>query len=492
MRKRTTRPSTHLSKSRIMSGLQCEKRLWLEIYHPELKPELTASQERIFAGGTAVGEVARARFPGGRLVEAPFYDLPGSVRETAALLDRTDVPHIYEAAFETDSTHVKVDVLSRLADGTWHLIEVKSTSSVKDEHVTDAAIQWHVTEGAGLSVTICSLMHLNKECRYPDLSDLFTVKEISERARGVKARVPQIIDRMRAVVSQPTGPEVSIGTHCTKPYECPFTSYCWRDVPKHSIFTIPNLPSKTKDSLAARGVLGINEVPIDELNQAQAAHVEMVRRGEPVIDAEAVRAAIGGLEYPLYFLDFETCADAVPRLDGLGPWHKYPFQYSLHALDANGALTHSEYLHEDETDPRRPLANGLCTDIGPGGTLVAYNAGFERGVIGGLAEFLPELADQLRAMLPRFFDLLVIFRKHYAHPDFLGSNSIKNVLPVIVPDLSYEGMAVADGNEAQAVWASVIKLPPGDEKTRVLNQLLEYCKLDTLAMVKIHEVLRAL
>ncbi|MCK4514246.1 MAG: DUF2779 domain-containing protein, partial [Spirochaetaceae bacterium] len=129
-----------------MSGLQCEKRLWLEIYHPELKPDLTASQERIFAGGTAVGEVARSRFPGGRLVKTPFYDLPGSVRETAALLDRADVPHIYEAAFETDSTHVKVDVLSRLADGTWHLIEVKSTSSVKDEHVTDAAIQWHVTE----------------------------------------------------------------------------------------------------------------------------------------------------------------------------------------------------------------------------------------------------------------------------------------------------------------------------------------------------------
>ena len=475
-----------------MSGLQCEKRLWLEIYHPELKPDLTASQERIFAGGTAVGEVARDRFPGGRLVEAPFYDLPGSVRETAALLDRADVPHIYEAAFETDSTHVKVDVLSRLADGSWHLIEVKSTSSVKDEHVTDAAIQWHVTEGAGLSVTICSLMHLNRECRYPDLTDLFTVEEISERAREVRARVPEIIDRMRAVVSQPTEPEVTIGTHCTKPYECPFTSHCWRDVPKHSIFTIPNLPSKTKDSLAARGVLGINEVSTDELNQPQAAHVEMVRRGEPVIDAGAVRAAIDGLEYPLYFLDFETCADAVPRLDGLGPWHKYPFQYSLHVLDANGTLTHDEYLHEDETDPRRPLASALCADIGPGGTLVAYNAGFERGVIGNLAEFLPELADQLRAMLPRFFDLLVIFRKHYAHPDFLGSNSIKNVLPVIVPELSYDGMAVADGNEAQAVWASAIKLPPGDEKTRVLKELLDYCKLDTLAMVKIHEVLRGL
>ena len=482
----------HLSKSRIMSGLQCEKRLWLEIYHPELKPDLTASQERIFAGGTAVGELARERFPGGRLVEAPFYDLPGSVRETSGLVDRADLPHIYEAAFETDDTHVKVDVLSRVADGSWHLIEVKSSSSVKDEHVTDAAIQWHVTEGAGLSVTTCSLMHLNRECRFPDLSDLFTIEEISERARGVRARVPEIIDRMMVIVSQPTEPDVTIGTHCTKPYECPFRLHCWRDVPKHSIFTIPRLSSETKDSLAARGLFDITEVPTDELNQTQTAHVEMVRRGESVVDAAAVGVAIDGLEYPLYFLDFETCADAVPRFEGLGPWHGYPFQYSLHVLDAGGKLTHREHLHEDETDPRPALATALCTDVGPTGTLVAYNAGFERRVIEDLADAVPELTEQLRAMLPRFFDLLVIFRQHYSHPDFLGSNSIKNVLPVLVPSLSYEGMAVADGNEAQAVWAAIIKLPPGDEKTRTLNELLNYCELDTLAMVKIHEVLRGL
>ncbi len=263
-------------------------------------------------------------------------------------------------------------------------------------------------------------------------------------------------------------------------------------MPEQSVFTIPNLPSKTKDSLAARGVLAIAEVPLDELNVAQTAHVEMVRSGEPVIDAGAIGTAIAALDYPLYFLDFETCADAVPRLDGLGPWHGYPFQYSLHVLDAKGELTHCEFLHEDETDPRQPLAAALCDDVGSTGTLVAYNAGFEQRVIRNLADLVPQPADQLRAMLPRFFDLLVIFRQHYAHPDFLGSNSIKNVLPVLVPDLSYDGMAVADGNEAQAVWASTIRLPAGDEKTRVLKQLLAYCELDTLAMVRIHEVLRRL
>jgi hypothetical protein len=481
-----------------MSGLQCEKRLWLEIWHRELKADLTASQERVFAVGTAVGEVAQERFPGGRLVQAPFYDLPGSVRETAALLDRMDVPHIYEAAFETDSTHVKVDVLSRIPDGSWHLIEVKSTTSVKPEHVTDAAVQWHVVEGAGLSVSTCSLMHLNKECRYPDLADLFTIQDISERARGVRAEVPAIIERMQAVAASATEPGIPIGTHCTKPYECPFKSHCWRAVPEQSIFTIPGLPSGTKDSLAARGVFRVIDAPAEDLSGTQAAYVEMVRRGEPVIDVPAVQAAIGALEYPLYFLDFETCANAIPMFDELGPWQNYPFQYSLHVLNGDGALTHTEYLHADETDPRSPLASALCRDVGPVGTLIAYNASFEKRVIEELAGVAPELAEELRAMIPRFFDLLFIFRRHYSHPGFLGSNSLKHVLPVLAPDLSYEGMAVASGDEAQAVWAAVISLPPendlfgGVAKEQVLTDLREYCKLDTLAMVRIYEVLRAL
>ena len=502
-------PSTHLSKSRIMSGLQCEKRLWLEVYRPQLKPPLTASQERVFAVGTAVGELAREQFPGSRLVTAPFYELARSVRETASLVDRGDATHICEAAFEADSTHVKVDVLSRAGDA-WHLIEVKSTSSVKEEHVTDTAIQLHVVEAAGLPVARCSLMHLNRDCRYPDLSDLFVIEDITDRAHAQQAVVPTLISRMRDVVQLIQEPDVPIGTHCTKPYECPFTAYCWNGVPAQSVFTIPRLSSEKKDRIAAGGILLAVDVPDEELNDAQADYVRMLRSGEPVIDSDAIRSDLRTLQFPLYFLDFETCSDAVPRLTGLGPWQNYPFQYSLHILAPGGELSHHEYLHEDSTDPRPALSAALCRDIGPAGTIVAYNASFEQGVIDRLASAAPHLGDQLRAMIPRFFDLLVVFRRHYAHPGFLGSNSIKNVLPVLVPDLTYSGMAVSNGDDAQAVWATVIAGPgagePGSkpatadgpqatfgfERETILAQLRDYCRLDTLAMVRIYEVLKAL
>ena len=480
-----------------MSGLQCEKRLWLEVYRPERKPELTPAQKRVFASGTAVGEEARERFPGGVLVSAPYWDLPGAVRETATLMARQETPHLYEAAFEADGTHVRVDVLSRAEHNRWRLTEVKSTTSVKEEHLTDTAIQWEVAERAGISVSACILMHLNGDCRYPDLSDLFTQEEITGPAAPVRAEVPGIISRMHEVVAQAREPGVPIGTHCTSPYECPFKAYCWQGVPEHSVFTIPGMKKETRDALVSAGIIsaaelaGVAASPVP-LSEKQEAYVQMVATGEPRINRKAIADLLEGLQFPLYFLDFETCADAIPRFDGLGPWRNYPFQYSLHVMRSDGTLEHREHLHQGPDDPRPGVAAALCRDIGPEGQLVAYNAPFEIGVIRALAGLVPDRAPELLAMADRFFDLLVVFRQHYAHPGFLGSNSIKNVLPVIVPELSYGRLAVSNGDDAQAEWARAVALPDGMEKTFIFDALREYCKLDTLAMVRIYEELRKL
>ncbi len=493
----TSRRPTHLSKSRIMSGMQCEKRLWLEVYRPDLKAELTPAQERVFASGNAVGEEARTRFPGGVLISTPYWDLAGAVRETGEILARTEIPHLYEAAFEADGTHVKVDVLSRERGAAWRLVEVKSTSSLKEEHVTDTAIQLHVAERSGIAVSGCSLMHLNRDCRYPDLSNLFVQEDITDDTQSTLPAVPSIIARMHEVVAQSNEPRVPIGTHCTSPYECPFKEYCWAEVPAHSIFTIPGLRKESKDALVSAGILeasalaGAAASPVP-LSEKQQEYVAMVADGLPRINREGIAGLLNDLASPLYFLDFETCADAIPRFDGLGPWQNYPFQYSLHVLKADGTLTHHDYLHETPDDPRASVARALCHDTGPDGTLIAYNASFEKRVIADLAVVAPDHAAELLAMPGRFFDLLVVFRNYYAHPEFLGSNSIKNVLPVLVPDLSYDRLAVRNGEDAQAEWSRAVELPNEMERSFIFDALREYCKLDTLAMVRIHHVLRTL
>jgi hypothetical protein len=477
-----------------MAGIQCTRRLWLEVYHPQMKPELTAAERRVFDSGTAVGELARTRYPGGVLVEAPYWDFAGAVRETNRLLSQPEVPHLYEAAFEAGGTHVRADVLSRREEGSYRMVEVKSSSSLKEEHVTDVAIQWHVATEAGVTVTSCGLMHLNRECRYPDLSDLFVIEDVTSEARELLPEIPRIISRLRAVVAGTDEPPVPIGSHCTTPYDCPFRAHCWRDVPEQSIFTIPGLAREARDALAAAGIISIAELeaasePPVRLSDRQQGHVAMVVNGKPVIDRTAIREQLAALAFPLWFLDFETCADAVPRLDGLGPWQNYPFQYSLHLLEADGALTHHEYLHEGGDDPRPAVARMLCEHVGENGSLIAYNATFEQGVIRKLAERMPDLAPQLLPMVDRFYDLLPVFRRHYLDPRFLGSASIKNVLPVLVPGLSYERLPVANGEDAQAEWTRAIAMPPGMERTFVLDALREYCKLDTLAMVRIYQTL---
>lgn len=485
-----------LSKSRFLSGLQCEKKLWLSVHLPELASPVSAAQQRIFDTGHAVGKVAQHRFPGGQLVDAPHTEPELAVNQTLELVSG-DAPALYEAAFIADSTIVRVDILQRTARG-WRMVEVKSATSVKAHNVWDIAIQLYVLEQSGIHVDGAALMHLSKACVYPDLQNLFTQADLTQEARMALATIPAYLARFLEVTKVGQEPDIPIGSHCNDPFECPFKEHCWRDVPLHSIFTIPRLKKSIADEFAAEGRIALVDLPEDvKLPPSGQAYVDMVRRGVPEVDAKAIRDLLTRLEYPLYFLDFETAGDAIPRLPGLSPYTAYPFQYSLHTRSREGSLAHSEYLHTDRSDPRLPLAGALCRDIGPTGTLIAYNAGFEKGKIRDLADFVEtgendsaiECAGNLREMMVRFFDLLDIFRNHYSHPDFLGSNSIKSVLPVLVPTLTYENLEVSDGGQAQAAWQDAIDLDDGEEKDRVMANLREYCALDTLAMVRIYGVL---
>ncbi|MBX3061137.1 MAG: DUF2779 domain-containing protein, partial [Anaerolineae bacterium] len=285
-------------------------------------------------------------------------------------------------------------------------------------------------------------------------------------------------------------PDMSIGRHCTKPNPCSFHAHCWQGVNGLTIYDIPRLNDKRERPLQDAGILYLADIPADyPLTAAQREFVEFFGQQQINIDHIAVRQALARLEYPLYFFDFETVDDAVPTFAGCKPYQQVPFQYSCHILEADGTLRHCAYLHTDTDDPRRPLTESLLSHIGPTGSLIAYNIPFERGVLHHLAEQFPEYSSRLREMADRLWDQLPIFRQHYRDYRFGKSNSLKAILPVAAPALSYEQLAVQNGEQAQVVWEQMIREEDTAVKEQLADQLRAYCHLDTLAMVEIHHVL---
>jgi hypothetical protein len=484
-----------LSKTKYVQGIICLKALWLSIYAPEKQAPPSAGTEYRFKVGIEVGLLAQERFHDGLAIETPSYLAAKAVDETRSVMDSRP-PAVFEAAFFFNNVLIRVDVLrndSDQYDGSspiWDLIEVKSTTTVKPEHLHDVAVQKYVLEGCGITVGGVYLMHINTACTSPDLSELFTLAEVSSPVSEAQALVPERLQRFEEVLSLEVEPEIDIGAHCDKPYECAFKGYCWRHVPDVSIFNIPRLKADQKTELIARSILRIEDLPSAyPLSDSQQKFVRLYRNGQPEIDSAGIRGQLSALDFPLYFLDFETDSPAIPRYPGTHPYEKIPFQYSCHRLEKFDALSHCEYLHEELSDPRPYLVRSLIESIGGDGSIVVYNAGFERGVLKALAAQQPEWQEELLGMADRLWDLLDIFRLYYFDSAFGGSNSIKNVLPVLVPDLTYSELEVQDGTAAQIVWNELLYLEDCEEKDSRLSALRQYCRLDSLAMVEIFKVL---
>ena len=349
---------------------------------------------------------------------------------------------------------VRCDVLKK--DGNaWQIIEAKSSTVSpykKDpkDSLQNLAIQKYVLTGCGLSISKTQLMLINsKDCYYPDLSNLFAIEDVSDEVEWLIDSMHDTVEEFKTIVNKDEEPQVAMGKHCEKPYPCPLKDYCKQSAPKDI----------------------------------------SIKSGEPSIDNKAIQASLAQLEYPIHFLDFETDDPAIPRHEGMRPYQKFPFQYSCHVLNADGNLTHYEYLHTDASDPRQDLAESMLNAISSRGSVVAYYASFEKGILEHLASVFPQHESRLQSIISRLWDQLEIFRKHYKHPDFNGSNSLKNVLPVLVPSMSYDGLNVQDGLMAQAIWNQLLKTKNESERTKLIADLKTYCKQDTLAMVEIHRVL---
>ncbi|MDX1437367.1 MAG: DUF2779 domain-containing protein, partial [Anaerolineales bacterium] len=349
----------------------------------------------------------------------------------------------------------------------------------------------YVLEKAGLEVSRASIMHINRQCRYPDLSALFTLADVTGQAREQFPVIEANLPGMRRLQEQPPEPDIRIGRHCTRSYTCAFYDYCWQDVDGLTIYDIPRLKRDKEEQLEEADALYLSDIPAGViLTDTQQAFVDFINREQVTIDKAAIRAELERLEYPLYFFDFETIDYAIPKFEGCRPYDHVPFQYSCHVLHADGTLEHHEYLHTLPGDPRPGLVEKLLKDIGTTGSLVAYFAQFERLRLEELAEAFPEHAGRLLDLAGRLWDQLEIFRRYYRHYGFGKSNGLKSVLPVVVPELSYTDLVVQDGGQAQVAWEQMIATEDPERKKALYGQLLEYCALDTLAMVRMQEVLQ--
>jgi len=476
-----------LTKSGYLHYVQCPLNFWLAEYHPETAAPPDPAAQRRMRMGQQVDQAAREQFREGVLI--PWRPDPEEMVPLTEQAIAAGVPVLFQATFLAGDLLVKADIVQR-SDSGWHLIEVKSSTSVKEEHLADAAFQFYVLRQAGLDVSRASIMHINKQCRYPDLGDLFSIEDVTADVLDRRPTIEEDIAEMRRLVALADEPAVPIGRYCK---ECAFHARCWEGIDGLTIYHIPRLNAAKEEQLEAAGVLYVDEVPRDfPLTEKQRAFVNFHARQEINIDAGAIRQALAALRFPLYFFDFETIDHAVPVYDGCTPYQQVPFQYSCHILYEDGTLIHRAYLHPDGGDPRPALLEALLKDIQDGGQVIAYHVPFERGVLNKLAGAFPAQAPHLQVIINRLWDQLPIFRKYYRHYGFGPSNSLKNVLPVVVPELSYEALAVQNGSQAQVIWEEMIATADRATKEQLAADLLAYCRLDTLAMVEIHHVLESL
>jgi hypothetical protein len=483
-----------ITKTKFLAGIQCLKRLYLTVHAPELEAQPDESDQSIIDQGREVGLLAGQMFPGGVVVDARNRE--EAVRATRELIENPEVPAIFEGAFEHRGVFVRVDILERCGDRRWRLIEVKSTTDVKDHHVGDVAIQHRVVTRSGVDLAASCLAHVSRDYVYEggpiDASRFFRIRNLTRQVEKLQRELTVQLRSEFRVLAMREAPNIPAGRHCSNPFTCEFFDHCNPPIPEDHILRLPRIHASTVAKLVALGVQSIHDIPENypltgRLRRACAS----VQMGKPWYSPE-LKDELGKLTYPICFADFETVNPALPRFAGMRPYDQIPFQWSVHVQRQPGAAPeHFEFLATDRSDPRQAFISGLCDVLGDGGSIVVYSQQFESQRLLDLAGWLPKFSGRIGKIQRRLWDLLPIVRNYVYHPAFAGSYSLKSVLPALVPEMTYEGMDVADGQAAGLVWESLIS---GDcseaERQRKRNALLDYCGQDTLGMVRLVEKLQ--
>ncbi len=494
------------SKSRYTTYYQCPKRLWMDMYKPELA-EKGSSDESMFEEGHEVGGLAQKWF--GDFVDATVQDAGGSL-DYAAMLKRTQqciregVENICEAAFSYKGNYCAVDLLHKV-DGGYEIYEVKSSVDVKEVNLVDVAYQKYVVEHCGLTVVNAYVLHVNRNYvqrgNVLSAEDIFLKEflvplDVKEEILPFYNEVERNLTRIEMCIGQKVEPNMPIGGHCSKPYDCPYAKYCWRNVPVPSVFDLTRMNVEEACQHYYNGVASYQEL-LDagvKLSEKQQMQIDYYLHDKGTfMDKDRVKAFLNTLSFPLYFLDFEAFTTKIPKYDGQTPTQQIPFQYSLHILYGlgEGQLEHREFLAQEDTDPRYEIAKSLVENIPDNVCVLAYHKSFECGRLEELAERFTEFRTHLLKIKDNIKDLKTVFSQWFVYNRAMGKSfSIKSVLPAIFPDdptLDYHNLdSVHNGTEAADVFLNLPTVNP-EEKVRIREGLLKYCELDTYAMVKLYQ-----
>lgn len=495
-------PHQLVSKTDYLLYRECKKNAWLKIHRPDIyyKSELSEFEKSIIETGNEVESAARKLFPTGVLVDG--RDEKARLETAQLIAERT--PTIFQPVFSKDGFFAAADVLKYdEKTGRYSLYEIKASNQVKEKlHLHDLAFQANLLKKTGLDVGSIGVLHLNPDYTRVgelDVTKLFVIDDVTEAVKCLLEGVAKEMDEALSYLSsdkEPLGPCSCVykgrSSHCTT------FSYSNPHIPEYSVHDIARIGvSKAKlTELIDGNIYALENVPESvKLSEIQANQVAVHITKRPIIRADKIAEEFRSLIFPLYFLDYETFPCAIPRFDGFSPYQQIPFQYSLHVLEGPGKEpTHFEFLHEGQDDPSQALAASLQKDIGKIGTIVVWNKKFECGRNEELAKRVPGAKAFLTDLNARVYDLMDIFSKQYhVHHDYRGSTSIKYVLPVLAPELSYKNLEIREGGTASQKWDEMTTGDISDEEKRqIATSLKTYCKLDTYAMYKIWEYLNGL
>lgn len=484
-----------LSKSGYCQCVQCEKIFWLNRYRNDVLE--SESDDSLFETGRQVGELAKGLF--GKYEDVPYEkDFNLRLKKTNLLLQ--DKPNVItEASFIWNNNFCSVDILKNDADGV-EIYEVKSSTEIKDIYYDDVAYQYFVLTRLGYNVKKACIVYINNEYVRSgelEIEKLFSVEDVTGEVKDKLDEIAGNLDSINEFMNSHDGqnePEMELGIHCFKPYACKFWDYCTRNLAKPNVFDLKNMQNRTKFKKYYEGKISFEDLKSEDLNPKCLEQIDFeLNNREAKIDVEVIRDFMAGLRYPLYFIDYESCNYAIPEYAGTKPYQQIPFQYSLHIIRHEGALLeHREFLAEsDDENLIRNFAESMIRDMDEDGSVIVYNKGFEAGRNREIGEMYPDLKDEMERINSNIVDLMVPFRqRNYYTKEMKGSYSIKYVLPALYPDdpeLDYLNLDVVhNGSEASNAFSALKDKTP-EEQEKIRLGLLEYCKLDTLAMVKIWE-----
>jgi hypothetical protein len=485
----------YISKSKFLQGLQCPKLIWSAFNAKHLLPEADANTQAVFDQGHEVGTLAKRIFPNRIDIVSDPTDFEGAIQLTKKHLPSRRP--IFEATLSANGGFARVDILNPVGKNEWDIIEVKSTTGLKDVHVPDLAFQAWVFNAAGIKIRRCYLSHINNQfVRHGEIdpTEFFTLRDVTAEVSAFSRGMEEQFGDMGKIIRTAKCPDVQIGKHCDSPYTCPLHEHCWSFLPAHNVFDLYHDQKGRRWDLLKRNILRLSEIPTDyPLSLKQVIQRKVVQSGTPHIEHTKIQTFLKNLDYPLHFLDFETFSTAIPMFDGTRPYEQIPFQFSLHIVHKPGDKPeHRKFLAKGRNDPRAEFMQELRKAIEPSGSIVVFNASFEKSRMKECADLLPEYESWVNGVNQRVVDLLNPFKAfHFYHPDQCGSASMKQVLPALTGK-DYSKLEIQEGGAASREFVCVTFGNVSEsERKRVRKALELYCGQDTEGMVWILEALRA-